>query len=299
MVNSPIKYCEKHQCNKKLIAYVRGRDGKVITSYICITCKSEAEKRYRESHRKEKSERSKRYAKDNPEKIKKYRIQYNATHIDEKSEYNKQYRENNIEKLQEYDKQYYNDHKEEQKLKNEKYRKNNKEKIRKNKKAYIATKRNNDPTFRLRNNVSRIIGIQLKANGSSKNGTSIDIVLGKSFGKLMMDYYETLFDYPDNLDMNGNVWMTRDNQGSYKVSEWDDNDPTTWRWNADHIRPHTYFNYTLITDPEFKDCWDLSNLRPLSAKQNVTDGNNRTDEQIVTIKKSIADFLESKKNGKE
>jgi hypothetical protein len=30
-----------------------------------------------------------------------------------------------------------------------------------------------------------------------------------------------------------------------------------------------------MVDEEFKKCWALSNLRPLSAKQNILDGNRR------------------------
>jgi hypothetical protein len=46
-------------------------------------------------------------------------------------------------------------------------------------------------------------------------------------------------------------------------------------WNLDHIIPNSEFKYISIQDDEFKKCWSLSNLRPLSAKQNVLDGANK------------------------
>jgi hypothetical protein len=69
--------------------------------------------------------------------------------------------------------------------------------------------------------------------------------------------------------------MTWDNQGKYDRKNWDDNAPTTWTWNIDHIIPHSSLPYSSMEDDNFKKCWALNNLRPLSAKQNLIDGNRR------------------------
>ena len=53
------------------------------------------------------------------------------------------------------------------------------------------------------------------------------------------------------------------------------NDYNTWTWQIDHIVPHSKFKYTSMGDKEFVDCWALSNLRPFSAKRNISDGNRR------------------------
>ena len=46
----------------------------------------------------------------------------------------------------------------------------------------------------------------------------------------------------------------------------------TWdnygEWHVDHIRPIS--NFTLIDDPEFKECWALSNLQPLWSIDNFS-----------------------------
>jgi predicted nucleic acid-binding Zn-ribbon protein len=39
-------------------------------------------------------------------------------------------------------------------------------------------------------------------------------------------------------------------------------------WHIDHIRPRALFKYTTPDDPEFKDCWAITNLRPLWATDN-------------------------------
>jgi hypothetical protein len=39
-------------------------------------------------------------------------------------------------------------------------------------------------------------------------------------------------------------------------------------WHVDHIVPLVAFRYETPDDPEFKECWALSNLRPLWAHEN-------------------------------
>ena len=69
--------------------------------------------------------------------------------------------------------------------------------------------------------------------------------------------------------------MNWENHGIYDSETWDDNDQSTWTWQIDHIIPHSKFNYHSMKDKEFLECWDLKNLRPLSSKQNIIDGNRR------------------------
>jgi hypothetical protein len=63
--------------------------------------------------------------------------------------------------------------------------------------------------------------------------------------------------------------------GKYNIKIWDDNDKSTWKWQIDHIIPHSTFKYASMEDEEFKKCWALSNLRPYSAKLNVIEGASR------------------------
>jgi hypothetical protein len=67
--------------------------------------------------------------------------------------------------------------------------------------------------------------------------------------------------------------MNWDNYGTYNKNVWNDQDINTWTWQIDHIMPHSYFNYTSLTEEAFQQCWDLNNLRPLSAKANIHKSN--------------------------
>ena len=42
-----------------------------------------------------------------------------------------------------------------------------------------------------------------------------------------------------------------------------------FRWHIDHDIPISAFNFQLYTDIDFKKCWALKNLKPLSAKENL------------------------------
>lgn len=47
------------------------------------------------------------------------------------------------------------------------------------------------------------------------------------------------------------------------------------RWHIDHIRPVAEFSYTSTDDLEFRECWALTNLRPMWAKENLAKSDKR------------------------
>lgn len=119
----------------------------------------------------------------------------------------------------------------------------------------------NDILFKFRLQLSGSIRRQLKKNNGSKNNESILKYLPYSIEDLK-NYLESLFE----------PWMTWENHGTYNRTIWDDNDSSTWTWHIDHIISQHKLPYVHMTDENFKRCWSLSNLRPLSAKINVIKG---------------------------
>ena len=197
--------------------------------------------------------------------------QYKLDHKDEIKEKDKQYRLENKNSIQEYNKQYYLDNKNSFKDKNHIYYVNNKESLNRThneyNKSYFKTKYANNLSFKLRRTVSIAIWQTLTLNGSSKSGLSCLDYLQYSVGELK-SHLEDLFE----------PWMSWDNYGKYDRKTWNDNDPTTWTWSLDHIIPQSDLPYTSMSEDNFKKCWELNNLRPLSAKQNLIDGNRRSYE---------------------
>jgi len=110
--------------------------------------------------------------------------------------------------------------------------------------------RNSNPAFRLRQNISRTIYSVLKSQGSSKLGKSIVKYLPYTFKDLIV-HLQNLFDKN----------MSWDNYGSY--------------WHLDHIIPQSNLPYTSMSDENFQKTWALNNLRPLEAKQNMSDGGSK------------------------
>jgi len=186
------------------------------------------------------------------------------------------YRERNREKLR-LNAEKYNS-KPETKINMRKYRIINRKKLRKKEKEWReknpdkhkeiakrkSAKQAKKPMRRLRTNVSRSISLRLKRVGVYKGGKS-------SFDFLPF----TLDELRKHLESQFEPWMNWGNYGVYKVSTWKDNDITSWKWQVDHIKPHSEFPYISMEDENFKKCWSLSNLRPLSAKQNILDGSYR------------------------
>lgn len=201
------------------------------------------------------------------ESVKLYQKNYIAKNRDKIRAQLSNYRKQNIEDYRKYDKDYYasNKDKEEFKLKRKLQRKKS---YRKNKhklsfklaiSKWRKEKYRNDPSFRIRIIVSNAISGYLKNNNLLKSGSIIKYV--PFTVNELKNYLENQFE----------PWMNWANQGAYNSETWDDGDPTTWKWQIDHIIPHSRFKYTSMEDQSFKDCWALSNLRPYSAKQNVID----------------------------
>lgn len=140
------------------------------------------------------------------------------------------------------------------------YKKKNKEKIKENRRLRVANKRLNDPSFKLRENISR----RVRKMFADKMDKSFVDYLGYSSYDLKK-HLESLFE----------PWMSWDNYSRYNAKTWNDNDQSTWTWELDHIIPHSELKYKTVEDENFKKCWSLKNLRPLASKQNFLDGITR------------------------
>jgi len=124
-----------------------------------------------------------------------------------------------------------------------KWVKNNRSKVNKIQCRYFKKRRKIDHRFSLDQNFSSNVCHSLKG---LKSGRSWESLVGYTIEDLV-EHLESQFWKDENIN-----W---DNYGSY--------------WHVDHIRPKTSFNYKIAEDPEFKECWKLSNLQPLEAIANM------------------------------
>lgn len=230
----------------------------------CKVCYRNKVKTYAQKNKKQIQLKSTNYYFKNKDKLIKKRKDYYNAHRTSEIERNKKYNITNKEKLSEYNKDYRTKHKDEIILYGKMYRNTNKEKIKIKNRIYSKNRKEVDVLFKLRSRLSASIANALKTNNGTKNKKSIKDFLSYSIQELK-----------EHLEIQFEPWMNWGNYGKYKSNFWNDQDASTWKWNIDHIIPQSLLPYTSMSDDNFKKCWALENLRPLSAKQNIIEGANK------------------------
>lgn len=208
----------------------------------------------------------------------KYLKEYNTKNQERiKSLHKTYYEEHHAEILansREYSKAYYKINKSIIKTKREIFKEENYEKLLEDQRKRYKIRVDNDPEFKLKIYFSSYIRQSLKANNSSK------------FGQSFITYFNyDCLELKKHLERQFESWMTWENWGIYDPKTWNDHDSSTWTWQIDHIIPQSDLPYSSMEDDNFKKCWALNNLRPLSAKQNNFDGVNRTRHQQNKVNK--------------
>ena len=176
--------------------------------------------------------------------------------IERNKEYGKQYRLNNADKCKDYHTQYYIDNSEKIKSKSTNYYQNNKSKrkeyLTKNESILLEAQRKrykyrmeNDPLFKSKENVRKLIQISFKRNLFKKESTTNEI-LGCSYIEFKT-YIESKFE----------PWMNWENYGLYNGTE-------NYGWDLDHIVP----THTATSESEITLLNHYTNFQPLCSYVN-------------------------------
>jgi len=200
--------------------------------------------------------------------IKQYNKKYQEEHREEIDKKSKNRREKNKKEIAIQKKKWYEDNKKEIKERRKNRYQNNKKEIKekrrdyyqKNKekfKEYYREKYKNDPQFRLSRSIS--VSIWESLHGQKENR-----------------HWETLVDYNqpelkshlENQFKSGMNWKNYGNDG----------------WHNDHIIPQSYFIFEKYDDIEFKWCWSLDNLQPLSSDLNERKWERLVIEDVINNK---------------
>jgi len=153
--------------------------------------------------------------------------------------------------------QYYENNKEYRLKKNNEWRKNNNEYMRNYTRKYQKEKRDNDPSYRLRQNIGRAIR---KCLEGAKN---------KSITKLLPYSIDEL---KQHLEKTFSSEMSWNNYG--KV------------WEIDHIYPQSKLIYETTEDENFLKCWRLTNLQALS----ITDNRKKSNKLLINNESSTTNI---------
>lgn len=224
--------CEKE---KPFCEFAKDKRGKYGRRSDCLLCNCERSKKYQKNNAEKVLEKNRKYLEKNKEKIIQYRKD-TRKHTQELA--NKRYKERPevrqriIEDVR-------------------KYRNNpkNKEKVRESVRNSNRKRRKNDPVFRLTMSLRRRMLFVLA--GARKAEKSMELI-GCTCEQLKA-HLESLF-------TRGMTW---ENYGMHRLN----GDP---KWNIDHIRPCSSFD---LSDPEQqRRCFHYTNLQPLWAIDNSRKG---------------------------
>lgn len=204
---------------------------------------------------------------------------YDFARREQKAIYDKEYRKNNAEKI----KQYFLEHEKrperirKKKISSETWRQNNAKYVREYSKYYRQTEAgklsaqkankarkelyHTNTVFRLNHSIGVSISNTIKNQSFDSRYIEWPIKVGYT-AKQLKEHLEKQFTPP----------MSWENYGSY--------------WEIDHIIPKYKFNFTSYDDKEFKICWSLMNLRPLTVEENrrrPQDGSDIPKEIVFNI----------------
>jgi len=257
-----MKICTKCKVEQDESEFTKRKKNKDGLRSDCKSCSREYYKENKESIKEYQIEYQKEYQQNNKESLKEYQKEYRQNNKDSIKEIQKEYRQNNKDSIKDYNKEY-----------NKAYRQENKNSIKEYNKEYQRHRKLNDQQFKIRAIISSAIVNHLKKNGGSKSGASCLDYLPYTMKELEA-HIEKQF-----LETN-NEWMNWRNWTIYDPATYKEDDKTTWTWNLDHIVPHSFFKYKTMNCEAFRNCWELSNLRPYKAKDNIEDGNRRDITEI-------------------
>lgn len=222
---------------------------KIATEYS-VKNKDKVNKKRRERYRIKSEQilkRNKEYRIKNREKVNEGKKRSYQLNKDEILKQNKEYRIKNKEEISKRRKRYRENNKEEIRERNKQYRLKNAIMINE-RRALRREILKGDPKFVLNKRISSLMRLSLKGN---KNGYGWESLVGYTLIDLM-EYLESLF-------QDGMSW---ENMGE---------------WHIDHIIPVSAFNFIGPFDIDFKKCWNIKNLQPLWAKDNLSKGTKLTE----------------------
>jgi hypothetical protein len=214
-------------------------------------CKKCYFKKHRKTNREKIKEINRKYYRKNIKKEKERKRRWKNENVEKIKKYNKEYKEKNSKKIKKYNKKYRKENPKKIKEGERKWKEKNFGRFKRSNKNYVKNKRKINVHFKLKTNVSSLIGGRLKKRLLSKNRKSTFDFLPYTVDELKQ-----------HLEKQFEPWMNWDNWGSGKG-----------KWNIDHRKPDSLFNYKSIEDEEFQECWALSNLQPLDAMENIKKSN--------------------------
>ena len=236
------KQCGKCREIKSTALFGCSKDTEDGLRWECKKCATRYATEWANKNKKKANENRKKWREKNKDKIRESLKKSSKKHAEKRKITQAAWNKRNIEKVREYKRKW--------EIKNpEKIRAcflNNIEKRRETRRK-IAARVRGTISGKLNQNLSTSIGCSLKGN---KNGRHWETIVGYTLEKLKK-----------HLEKQFRGGMNWENYGKYG-------------WHIDHKTPISAFNFEKPEDDDFKRCWDLNNLQPLWASDNIRKSNN-------------------------
>ena len=239
------KNCSTCGVDKPLCEYHNDKKGRLGKGATCKPCKGAKDKAYRERKGESLLEKKRAYYEANKDVLLERQKAYNEKNKDKIRARKRTYHHKNKVARSASAKEYYQKNKEHIKAKANAYYAENREQVIERNNNYERERRQRDPIFRLLLNTKGAVYKALVREGGGKYGSTTLDALPFTIPELKA-HLESQFDET----------MTWENYGNH--------------WHVDHIYPLSALPYDSLEHPHFSLVWDLKNLRPLSAHENLT-----------------------------
>lgn len=234
MSNLRLKRCSDCKQFKPFKDFWKNKSNRDGLQSYCKICNIVKIKEYNNKYPNKKKLSDRKWAKKNPEKVREKVRKFRKKNHEKTRRWVREWQKKNREKTREYAKQY----RKTNPTKKKEWQENNRAKVNKYQRERMLNVKN-----RLNNRISVAIWRSLK--GNKKRNHWEDLVC------------YNLQDLIIHLEKQFKDGMNWNNYG---------------KWHIDHIQPISNFNFNLIDDADFKNCWALENLQPLWAKDNLSKG---------------------------
>lgn len=237
-----MKKCNICEITKPFSEFHKHKQQKDGYNTICKECRKPISLKYRQDNLEViNKNRSDNYYRNHEHNLIKGRERI-KNERDKRKLSSKNYTELNGEKIKEYRKKYYQKNKDKIIKKSSEWCKSNKERCLKNKSKRLIERKKDDILFKLKTKLKTDIYISLK---SKKRNKRLDEMLGI-----------TIMEFKEYIENQFESWMSWENWGLLT-------------WHIDHIIPLS----SAKDVDELYELWHYTNMRPLSAKENLKKGN--------------------------
>jgi len=120
-----------------------------------------------------------------------------------------------------------------------------------------------------------LIALSVKSDLSKRNNNYLDMSIREIWDNLEKYCGYNHIQLTEHLQAHFSKQMNWNNHGQLTKNK-------EFKWQIDHIKPRSSFNYKNFSEPEFIECWSLQNFKPIEARMNIIKSNKSLRGSMCT-----------------